>query len=426
MKFLLLLILMVMFVWQLFVIKKQIMLPSFLLSLLLIFNVVVGLIWGVLGLSGFTLITIYSIYVLLFFFHWSKVKFKLVKNPLLWITIIFFLLILIIDALLYESWRYAQLGRQLAVWDYDFGLIIWTIVPLLFMSFFLNKDVILKQIIYCIPILGVLFYLLALSIMDFSIIDVTDRFSLQDSAHGILNSISLSRFSSIIFISSFVLLIEKNRYYSRIFLLLLAVFSFSFIFISGQRGTILAVAVVFMLYLFLSNGKVFFRLFPFLVILGVIVNFAFSSNFMGLSDRFAEFEDVKSLGRVMYYVTSWEIFADNDFFYPEGSLGYSYIIKGHPYPHNVFLEAMVEYGLFGLIISLFIYVIGGVYSIKILRSKYSDSAYKVVVLVWIALGISALVSANISMNRLFFIFSGLLGIAHYHLKKREMLFIAKF
>ena len=173
---------------------------------------------------------------------------------------------------------------------------------------------------------------------------------------------------------------------------------------------------------FPHNKKIFFRLLPIFMLFGVIIYFAFETNFMGISERFYQFKDVKSLDRVFYYISSWEIFSNNKFFYPEGSLGFFYITTWD-YPHNVILEAMVEYGLIGLILCALIYIIGGIYSVLILKSKCSDVTYKIVAMIWISLGVSALVSANILGNRLFFIFSGLLGIAYYYLKKRELFFV---
>jgi O-antigen ligase len=203
-----------------------------------------------------------------------------------------------------------------------------------------------------------------------------------------------------------------------IYLLASALLSLFFLLIVGQRGTIIGVVLGLTMFGFYNLKKNNFAIITGFVIsisLLLFLRIIDLSSFE-VFERFYELEKFREFERFQDYFTTWEIFENNSFWAGEGSYGY-YFLTEREYPHNILLESISEYGLFGLISMMTIISTGLYYSIYLLRGKNILYEYKIIANIWIMLLISVLVSGNIVNNAIFFIFSGVLVLGYTLTKK---------
>lgn len=393
--------------------------PGYALTFVILFDVVISLLMYNAGLSGVKLIILYVLYGITILPLILSRKYQYCKSPLTSFIIVYFILVFATN--LFSEGKWSSM-RVRDVHSFQFQYIIKVVVSFFLAVFFLTKEN-LSAFLKAIPFWGIVFFAVVLFVVNLKQIDFADRATISEVAENRLNSISISRYSAMIFIPSFIIaLFEKEKRNLNFVCLAVAAVSFFFLFLSAQRGTLIGVALALVLFFLLNiNRKNKVR---YLVIFILVVSFfwiVFANNWFGLYDRFVGLESFKEMPRFYDYGTSWGIFKKNDFFFGEGSLGY-YYLTGREYPHNFVLESMVEYGLFGLLLSISILICGFVYSFKILRNKNIHYIYKAVPLIWISQAFSILVSSSILGGHWVMVFSSLLALEYKLISDKQFSF----
>ncbi len=389
------------------------------LCLILSYSIILSFLISESGLSGLKLIILYALYLCVIIKGISEKTITLKADPLFYSVAALCGTVFISNFLVKPYWSPARIE---SVNTYQVQFLINVITPYVVTLFVLTniKRRVIGQFIKSMPYWGALFIVLVFFMVNLSEIDFNDRMSITEQSG--LSTITLSRYFAIIFISSLILFMDQVKKdasgYIKVTLLFITFASFFYLFLVGQRGTILGVILgLFFFFAFNLNKENRTQIISIFLLVFIGVYAVIEFNIFGLFDRFANLKDYQSFERYLDYFNSWDIFKSNSFFLPEGSLGYQQI-TGRSYPHNIILECMVEYGLIGLVSSLLIFIFGGICSFKILKNKDIPVIFKIVPVVWIAQGVSALISANILGAQLFLVFTALLTVVQNQIKKK--------
>lgn len=260
------------------------------------------------------------------------------------------------------------------------------------------RDIVFLGLIFCI-----VFYIYG----NFDVIQIFDRSSLKDT--GFVGSIFVSRLSGIMFVCGLLLALLEKEYKLKAIYLVCIAFSTYLLIIAKQRGILIGIPFAltgFFLHVKAEKDK--------LIIILLLLSIGLSTAF-GLKQllyeadvvkRFAALREYYTMPRYYDYFISLDLFRDN-FLFGLGPEGYLYN-TGREYPHNFVLEAMVEYGVLGLLSASLIIIGGFRHVFLIWRSKDISYATKIVPVLWVLLLFSVMVSGNITRNAMFFVLTGTL------------------
>jgi len=288
--------------------------------------------------------------------------------------------------------------------DFYISLLLYNFIPFFIGLYLTNSKERIKGFVFSISIWATLYIVFIITYTNFANINYLDRFSFVDETG--FDTITTSRLSAIILISSLLMLKTKKLLLLTIPLLISSTF---LLLITGQRGTLLGIIFcIAIYYIFSKYSTIKNIIYKISIITVIIALFTFIDlNKFEVFNRFSELKDYESFERYQDYFEVWEIFESNSFVFGEGSLGY-YFLTGRVYPHNIVLEAIVDYGLLGFVSIVIMIIYGLIYSIKLIRFNEYDINNQVVAYIWIMLLISVLVSGSFVSNSIFFIFTGIL------------------
>ena len=270
-----------------------------------------------------------------------------------------------------------------------------------------------EEMIASIPFWGIIYVIVFLSSFSISSEIISDRGMLGESTGGTIGNISLSRIIAVVIVVFFMRIIASGykQKYENPYLIFGCALFFLFLLIVGQRGTLIGVGIA-LLSLFLRKE---WRRNSFLIAgVGLFV-FLISATFIDFGQfqifqRFSQFQNIESFERYHDYGKTWEIFKENDFLWGLGSKGYSFR-TGRPWPHNIVLEHISDYGVAGLLCITVLLVFCCRYTITLIR--HSNNATDLsIACSWIVLCFSAMVSSSILDHYLFYILSGLLVLTY--------------
>lgn len=204
--------------------------------------------------------------------------------------------------------------------------------------------------------------------------------------------------------------------------IMLAMFAVAVVWMAmiGTRGALVSLLSALFLYLMVSRSKSRsvrrIAIFAFFV-MPILISFGIMETL--LVERTKElFEpgEVGSLKRVeRVYVVAESMF--DHFVIGLGPGGWSkFIWEGvnpRPYPHNIFLEAQIEYGVVGLILILLIVFSGLRMTIKMCSDAAAAPELRILSLLWVYYFVSTMFSGSlIQGNALFFALTGVLGAGY--------------
>lgn len=310
-------------------------------------------------------------------------------------------LALYIMATISTMYSFSNVGDKLALLS---DMMIYVIVPTtLFIMFFRNESD-YKNFPIQFSILTLVSFLIVMLYGDTSLVVMSDRTTLQKIG---LNSIYLSRIGVISLLSSITLFYYDKRLILRAICILAAVTSVFIILISSQRASIIGLAVA-LLFWFQFGMRIQGSLKPILIVLMLVAILAHMNiEQFSVVDRFKDLENYETYARYGDYSTSFNLFLRKPIF-GHGLMGY-FENTGRAYPHNIFLELIVEYGIVGLLFFLLMireimYVIR-----KIFNEPDASFGMQAIALSWISLLIATLFSGTLSGNHDFFALSGMLS-----------------
>ncbi|MFP4458761.1 MAG: O-antigen ligase family protein [Candidatus Zixiibacteriota bacterium] len=272
----------------------------------------------------------------------------------------------------------------------------------------LNKESFLKGPTAVI-LLGTL--LICIALFDFTIRGVGSQ---ERYAVGGVGPIGFARSMGLAIIAA-IISFEKNiAVIKKVLLLVVIFFAMFFILLSASRGPFLAMLLTVLFYLvFLSDLKITVKILIVLVFLGIIA-FVINSGFGFMVQRFTTIQggnEVSSTARFYIWYETLKHLLDKPIL-GYGTGGFTTLMTTSfkawdiVYPHNIFLEFMIEHGIVGLSLLLILLTYGFITSLWLLKAPIKNSTLivgKFAMLLTLYGLISAQVSSTIGGLRPFWI-----------------------
>lgn len=293
--------------------------------------------------------------------------------------------------------------------EFQFDLLRYTFLPFFISLILLSSLSNLSEAVSSIPFWGLIFIGMNYFLVDFDKVDISNRMTFIEASG--FDTIGASRIHAGTFLASFVLLSKQRIRFTPKQLILFSALCLAvvFILITGQRATVLGVIIALGFYFvrFYSLSGWLKVVLGLLIVLILFLYGAIDISGFQIVDRINNLSVEENIDRYTDYIVSWDLFEKNYYFFGEGSKGY-YVNTGRLYPHNIFLEVMVEYGAFGLL-SIIIFITTSFRYAYILIGNGHSIYWNVIAAMWFAMFISVLFSGDLKNNaRLFVISSGLI------------------
>lgn len=284
------------------------------------------------------------------------------------------------------------------------NMIVYTIVPMaLFSAYFGELKEISKFPVHFI-VLFIITFISVLWFVDTSTLILNERRTIENLG---FNSIFLSRMGAISLICSILLFYYSKRLRYRIISGVTAFLSMFSLLLSSQRASIIGFFVALLVWL-KYGVKMKRNIKPILVVVilmsGVLF---FNIDQFAVVDRFKDLENYQEYQRFYDYGTSWKLFTEKPIF-GYGIMGY-YEQTGRIYPHSIYLEVIVEYGIVGLLI--YIFMISEIFGVirRIFVKPNANLGLQAIALSWIILFVASFFAGAITRNSDFFILSAILS-----------------
>lgn len=230
--------------------------------------------------------------------------------------------------------------------------------------------------------------------------------------------IGFSRNFALAVLFSFLLFDFTKNKLKRIFLILFALLNIAILVAVATRGPVISLAGALLIHFsFFSNLKLTKRILILTLIIGFGV-FVATHLFHYLIVRMSAIQgtEVSSMGRMMLWKTSLEHLKDIPL-WGMGTSSYKIILSafskgaGLYYPHNIWLEFYLGWGVFGLGVLLLFLGIVSYKAIKVIRNPHISETAKNLVKISFVLFLYALSNAQVSGdfagNNQLWVFSGL-------------------
>lgn len=349
------------------------------------------------------------------YYTWRNV-FEYVKNP----VVLSVLAISVIMILYNDISPYYHTYKDV-INNAQFGFYSRVLFPFLLLPLMVPDRYTRHEMIHAIPFWGIIYLIVFLLSFDMTALVISDRTQLRENTDGITGSITLSRILAITIIATFIKLIamgssQKNK---QIIYVILSLLFCLLLLIAGQRGTLIGLGIALAALMIRRE----WRHHSFTIIALGIIGVLIAITFIDLSQfeifrRFSEFQNIESFQRYHDYERVWDIFKNNDFLWGLGSKGYMFK-TGRPWPHNIILEHMSDYGLAGLACILILLFFCIKYAITLIRHGDYDSDI-VIACGWIVLCFSAMISSSMLNLSLFYTFTGLLVLTYLEFRSRSL------
>ena len=348
------------------------------------------------------------------YFSWRD-AFKYVKNP----AILSVLAISVIMVLYNDISPYYHTYKDVIISN-QFGFYSRVLFPFLILPLIVPDKFTRHEMIHAIPFWGIIYLIVFLLSFDMTSLVISDRTLLKENTDGITGSITLSRILAITIIAIFIKLIATNSSKKNLqacYIILSLLFCL-LLLIAGQRGTLIGLGIALAALMLRREWRNHSFTIAALVTIGVLIAITFVDfSQFEIFQRFSQFQNLESFERYHDYGRVWDIFKNNDFIWGLGSKGY-YFKTGRVHPHNIILEHISDYGIWGLICVMILLVCCIRYAVILICHSNSSVAVSIACC-WITLCFSNMVSSLIFTNGLFYLFSGLLVMEYQEYQNEE-------
>jgi O-Antigen ligase. len=348
------------------------------------------------------------------YYTWRNV-FDYVKNP----AVLSVLAISVIMVLYNDISPYYHTYKDV-INSAQFGFYSRVLFPFLLLPLMVPDRYTRHEMIHAIPFWGIIYLIVFLLSFDISSLVFSDRTQLRENTDGITGSITLSRILAIIIIASFIRLIatERSQKSQQTIYALLCLLFCLLLLIAGQRGTLIGLGIALAVLMIRREWRHHSLTIIALAIVGVLIAITFIDfSQFEIFRRFSELQNYESFQRYHDYGRVWDIFKNNDFLWGLGSKGY-FFKTGRVHPHNIILEHISDYGIWGLICVIVLLFCCIKYAVILIRHSNSSVAISIACC-WMTLCFSNMVSSLIFTNGLFYLFSGLLVMEYQEYIKEE-------
>lgn len=262
----------------------------------------------------------------------------------------FFLFVIIYTTRLFVDYNLAR-HYYASFSDVFFYFYSFCVLPFLVISSIEIKPENLKVIYNSFLIGGIAFSILTIVYYGRFIGEVT-RLSSSTAGESTISPLALSYCSSLV-ISVFTFYLLHNKVAGGMKIIIITAIALSVVpfFLGASRGSLLALMISFLVYIFVGKGVKFFLRSVVIIVIGVF-GIVFLDNYFksGLLDRFLGTTDAieagsSSASRIVIWKASFNQFLNNPIF------GDKLKVDGiESYPHNVFIEVLQTTGIVGGII----------------------------------------------------------------------------
>lgn len=184
------------------------------------------------------------------------------------------------------------------------------------------------------------------------------------------------------------------------------------------RGVMLSLAVSILFYLVLAKIKIRKSILytsAFVMILAVFLAIQYI-DFEVLFERMLAKQTASSVdNRLIAYSDSLSIFLEHPFGIGPDAFKYYSIL---PYPHNLFLELLAQYGIFGLLISLYLILLILFMSFIVKKTGNRSLTHIILMAIFFYYFIEAMFSFTLWMHKGLFLYMGLFAGYHYRFKRK--------
>lgn len=376
-----------------------------------------SLIFEEVNLHNFRYATIIFILPVYYFYHHNKLdlwlKLRSVLNEKITYGFLLITLYIIIYGLLIGT-------------DYELEYIKMFLFPG-FILFFLGAILLIdssiyKQLFYGIILFSVLTFTFMALFKGLGNTNIILRTEMSE-LFGI-GAISQGRYAALIAMFS-VIITVNNKKFLKYFGIFLFIFSLYWLSITGTRGALVSLGLALLFYFSFVNNKLrqykSAMIFAALATIGLLyIGISESLLFSRLQELTAPggIESTRRFDRIMIF---FNIF-DTDILLGLGPGGWGkYVMIGeYRYPHNIFIEFVVEYGIIGLLSFIIIFYYSSKRVVNIIQNNNYDYSLKAIALTWIFFAISAMFSGSfIQGNTVFFTITGIVAGMKYSLIKKQ-------
>ncbi len=360
----------------------------------------------------------YFLVVLVFIFMNFKKEFRISKLRYCSTNIIFIGVFLVFFCMLMH---YTIFGIK-NLWGYEIVevFLIKTLPLILLATLFISREKTLLDLGKGILIWGFILFLILLFVSNITDLSFSDRRGIQDLTDT--NPITFGRMYGMIFIVSVIYYFHLNSNVKRIQMIFMMLISLFIIFFAGSRGPILAAVIALMTYFLfkIKESKDIYR-----IIFAIFVIFFISIALLSVADfdivdRFLALEDYQNMPRYWRIVIVLNALPNiglvglgpGGFYYLTGEASF--------HVHNLFLEMVLEYGIFGLVSFFLVVVSGFIIFYRLINSNEIDYRLEIIFPLWVMFLMAAMVSGYISGNRDVWILTGLIITVSYIVKNNKI------
>ncbi|ANF51543.1 hypothetical protein A0O34_13975 [Chryseobacterium glaciei] len=197
---------------------------------------------------------------------------------------------------------------------------------------------------------------------------VPDDILVRADGNSALNTVSFGKTSSVLFFLCFISLLKNKKNLITGIYILGMILSLYNVFMAGSRGPLVQLLAALLLYLAVNLKQVKLKYVFLFFIAGIILLNLFPSYFdvsklifQRISETgFSSNENDQYRGSLLK--SAWEQFLDNPFFGDSIETNF-----GNTYPHNIILESFMAMGIIGGILSIIIFMLNAIYSMKLMQ-----------------------------------------------------------
>ncbi len=222
--------------------------------------------------------------------------------------------------------------------------------------------------------------------------------------------------SFMIFITNGSLFNIKSKLIFRLNIIVLPILTL-ILFGTNTRGVMMATAVAAFIYLLIAKVKIKKRTL-YVVSALMIVGLVVAINYIDFEVLFSRilWRGTSKSGddRLIAYIDSLYLFITHPLGVgPDGFKHYSTL----PYPHNFFLENIANYGIFGLFLDLYFFLMGALMFLITLKNRHKDIMIVFLFVVYFYFFIEAMFSFTLWMHKGLYLSIGLFVAYYYRFKK---------
>jgi len=363
-------------------------------------------IFSAVGLDKFRYLTTILFFPLMLVLHYKKFDLKFLNNEVLKNPITLGYLLLSVTVIIY--------GLNIGT-TYELDYIKMFVFPgiILFMvgASLLTREDIQKDFIYGLVIFAGLMFVSIIMSGKFDIQSDEER-KLMNQLTGI-GAIAQGRYSGLLILLSFLLVENKKGIFKGLSIGFL-VLAIIWLAMTGTRGPVVAIGISMLVYLFYTGKKTKYLKAVMITIAIAIPALLFfnieESLLFTRGSRLLEAGGVQSTKRFYRWILFFQLLPDHFMFgLGPGGWGKYVMIGDYRFPHNLIIEALIEFGILG---GISISLIGfRSFSItrRLLKNVSSNTYSRLLTIVWIYATVNSMFSGSFLTSSMpFFIVSSLL------------------